>query len=452
MGNNKSKLKKSKTQKGRANLNNSDLMVNPDFTAYQNNNSAISPSYNQSNQPQLFSYNKANTYTNPSPPIKSVNFIPGQWFEINSNEINVGLGWDFDGAETYDLDASVTGFDECNEPVEAIYYGNKNGLSGAVHHFGDNLTGEGEGDDEVISIKLNKVPSRVISLAVTVNSYKSNSLIKAKQAFIRLYETHSKREIGKFILNKTKDCIGLLLGLLERNRQTGGWFFRVMCDPIEGNIVTKSYSSLKVLLNGYLESFNSDMNYKPRHPLPGEEEFTPETWINIDAATVHVGLGWDILPGNVYDLDASIITFDKQINELEIIYHKNLKSRDGNIIHHGDNRTGIGEGDDEVLTINLRNLDQNVASLAVIVNSFKGNSMVGLKSAFIRLFDNDKPIGCHVLGQGSETTGLLLGYFRRDYINNCWLFQVMIYPLPGNQATDSIEQLKITLDKYKMPL
>ena len=40
------------------------------------------------------------------------------------------------------------------------------------------------------------------------------------------------------ILNKTKDCIGLLLGLLERNRQTGGWFFRVMCDPIEGNIVT----------------------------------------------------------------------------------------------------------------------------------------------------------------------------------------------------------------------
>ena len=55
--------------------------------------------------------------------------------------------------------------------------------------------------------------------------------------------------------------------------------------------------------------------------MEGEATFTPETWIDIDAAKVHVGLGWDILPGNIYNLDASIISFDKQINEPEIIYH-----------------------------------------------------------------------------------------------------------------------------------
>ena len=449
MGNKKSKLKKSKTQQGNNRMNNSDMMVNPDFTAYDSNNSAVvSSSYNK---PNLFPSQTLNP-SNSNTKIKSVNFIPGNWFPITVEKINVGLGWDFDSNETYDLDASVTGFNECNEPIESIYYSNLNGLGGSVHHFGDNLTGVGEGDDEVISINLKKVPAKVISLAVTVNSYKKNSLIKAKQAFIRLFETDSKREIGKFVLNKTKDCIGLLLGLLERNRLGGGWFFRVMCDPIEGHVVTTSYNSLKILLNGYLESFNNDIVYKPRHPMEGEEIFSPETWINIDSAQVHVGLGWDILPGNIYDLDASIISFDKQINDLEIIYHKNMKSKDGNIIHHGDNRTGLGEGDDEVLTINLKNLDQNVASMAVIVNSFKGNSMVGLRSAFIRLFDDDKPIGCHVLGQGTETVGLLLGYFRRDYINNCWLFQVLISPLPGTQAPESIEQLKLILDKYKMPL
>ena len=449
MGNKKSKLKKSKTQQGNNRMNNSDMMVNPDFTAYDSNNSAVvSSSYNK---PNLFPSQTLNP-SNSNTKIKSVNFIPGNWFPITVEKINVGLGWDFDSNETYDLDASVTGFNECNEPIESIYYSNLNGLRGSVHHFGDNLTGVGEGDDEVISINLKKVPAKVISLAVTVNSYKKNSLIKAKQAFIRLFETDSKREIGKFVLNKTKDCIGLLLGLLERNRLGGGWFFRVMCDPIEGHVVTTSYNSLKILLNGYLESFNNDIVYKPRHPMEGEEIFSPETWINIDSAQVHVGLGWDILPGNIYDLDASIISFDKQINDLEIIYHKNMKSKDGNIIHHGDNRTGLGEGDDEVLTINLKNLDQNVASMAVIVNSFKGNSMVGLRSAFIRLFDDDKPIGCHVLGQGTETVGLLLGYFRRDYINNCWLFQVLISPLPGTQAPESIEQLKLILDKYKMPL
>ena len=442
-------MKKSKTQRGGNNLNNSDF--NPDFHAYDSNpnNSAVASSYNK---PNLFP--KTNTYNNNTntAPIQSVNFMPGTWFQLPPKKINVGLGWDFDSSETYDLDASVTAFDERNEPIESIYYMRKDGLSGAVHHFGDNLTGAGEGDDEVISISLTKVPERVVSLAVTVNSYKKNSLIKAKQAFIRLYENKSKREIGKYVLNRTKDCIGLLLGLFERNRRDGGWFFRVMCDPLEGNVVTSSYPSLKLLLNGYSESFNSEMTYKPRHPLPGEPEFTPETWIDIEQPRVHVGLGWDILPGNIYDLDASIVSFDNQLNCLEVVYHKNLRSRDGNIIHYGDNRTGIGEGDDEVMSVYLSNLPQNVASLAVIVNSFKGNSMVGLRSAFIRLFDDNKLIGCHVLGQGTETVGLLLGYFRKDYVNNRWLFQVMISPLPGTQAPESIEQLRIILDKYKMPL
>ena len=90
--------------------------------------------------------------------------------------------------------------------------------------------------------------------------------------------------------------------------------------------------------------------------------------------------------------------------------------------------------------------------MAVIVNSFKGNSMIGLRSAFIRLFDQTKLIGCHVLGQGTETTGLLLGLFRRDFVNNTWLFQVMISALSGREATDSIEQLRSILDKYKMPM
>ena len=237
MGNHKSKLKKNKTSKGKNKLNNSDMMVNPDFTAYDSNNSAaVTSSYNK---PSLFPSHTIDPKTS-STKIKSVSFIPGNWFPITVSQINVGLGWDFDSSETYDLDASVTGFDECNEPIESIYYSKLNGLSGSVHHFGDNLTGVGDGDDEVISIDLNKVPAKVISLAVTVNSYKKNSLIKAKEAFIRLFETKSKREIGKFVLNKTKDCIGLLLGLLERNRQDGGWFFRVMCDPIEGNAITYS--------------------------------------------------------------------------------------------------------------------------------------------------------------------------------------------------------------------
>ena len=382
---------------------------------------------------------------------KGTSFIPGQWIPIDIPKVKVGLGWDFMPGDTFDLDGSVTGFDECNEPIESIMYSHLKGLNGAVRHHGDNLTGKGSGDDEVITIELNKIPTKVYSLAVTVNSYSRKSIIKAKSAYIRLI--NGKKEIGRFILNQTKDCIGLLLGLFEKNRQTGGWFFRVMIDPLEGNTVKESYPSLKTLLNGYSESFNSgSTNNQPRHPLPGEPVLTPETWIDMSPGLTYIGLGWDILPGNIYDLDASIITFDRNINQMEIIYHKNLTSADGSILHYGDNRTGLGEGDDELLSVDLGIINPNVNTIAVIVNSFKGNSMIGLRSAFIRLFDQMRLIGCHVLGQGTETTGLLLGLFRRDWANNAWLFQVTISPLPGREASDSIQQLKILLDKYKMPM
>ena len=219
--------------------------------------------------------------------------------------------------------------------------------------------------------------------AITINSYNGNSIIKAKQAFIRLFDGYSKKEIGMFILNKTKDCIGLLLGLFERNFQNGGWFFRVMVDPISGKQVTKSYNDLKNLLAGYSANFHNNINYKPRHPLPGESELIPETWIDIKTKYVFVGLGWDVLPKNIYDLDASIITFDNMLNVIDIVYHKNMKSKDNAVKHHGDNRNGIGEGDDELLSIDFGLLNKNINTLAVIVNSFKGNSMIGLKSAFI---------------------------------------------------------------------
>jgi len=85
----------------------------------------------------------------------------GIWIPVREPTVMVGLGWDFTGQETFDLDASVTGFNSDYEIVESIYFSHKKGLSNSVIHFGDNLTGKGEGDDEVIKVILAKVPKRV---------------------------------------------------------------------------------------------------------------------------------------------------------------------------------------------------------------------------------------------------------------------------------------------------
>ena len=379
--------------------------------------------------------------------------IPGNWIPILEPIVNVGLGWDFTGGETFDLDASVTGFDNNFNPIESIYYGRLTGLNNSVLHHGDNLTGEGEGDDEVITIGLDRVPRNVTSLAVTVNSYKENSIINAKSGFIRLYT--NSNGIGKYTLSRSKDCIGLLLGLFERDiSNLDRWYFRVMVDPIEGNQVIKSYDSMKELLVSYNKNFIDEAvnKYIPLHPLPYEIVFKTDIWIPIENQYTFVGLGWDFQRGMVYDLDASLIVFDMNNQIMEVIYHKNVKSQDGNIFHYGDNKTGRGEGDDEIISINFPHLNNNVSSMAVVVNSFKGNNLTGIRGGFIRLFYEKGPIGCYLLNEGRECTGLLLGLFRKDLNSGFWFFQVMIENINGIDANQSIPDVINLLNNYMLKM
>ena len=375
--------------------------------------------------------------------------IPGTWIPVNEPTVSVGLGWDFTGKETFDLDASITGFDEKYNVLEAIYYGNKKGLKGSVIHFGDNLTGEGEGDDEVIQVNLKSVPENVYYLAVTINSYSKNSLIKAQSAYIRLYTNNYS--IGRYTLARTKDCIGLLLGVFQRYEAQNTWYFRCMADPIRGNVVTQSYEDIKTLLGNYTIGKDGGKNYV-QHPLPGEPLFDFNKWQKVDNRFTYIGLGWDIQQGSNFDLDASIITFDEKNNLSEIIFHRNLHSSNNAIIHYGDNRTGVGEGDDEVLSIDFANIPLNIFSLAVIINSFKGNSLVSIMNAFIRLYDQTKFIGVNVLEQCPECTGLLLGIFKKEEKTGFWYFCPVRDIITGIEAPQSVNDVKYHLEQHPLKI
>jgi stress response protein SCP2 len=375
--------------------------------------------------------------------------IPGTWIPVNEPTVSVGLGWDFTGKETFDLDASITGFDEKYNVLEAIYYGNKKGLKGSVIHFGDNLTGEGEGDDEVIQVNLKSVPENVYYLAVTINSYSKNSLIKAQSAYIRLYTNNYS--IGRYTLARTKDCIGLLLGVFQRYEAQNTWYFRCMADPIRGNVVTQSYEDIKTLLGNYTIGKDGGKNYV-QHPLPGEPLFDFNKWQKVDNRFTYIGLGWDIQQGSNFDLDASIITFDEKNNLSEIIFHRNLHSINNAIIHYGDNRTGVGEGDDEILSIDFANIPLNIFSLAVIINSFKGNSLVSIMNAFIRLYDQTKFIGVNVLEKCPECTGLLLGIFKKEEKTGFWYFCPVRDIITGIEAPQSVNDVKYHLEQHPLKI
>lgn len=378
-------------------------------------------------------------------------FMPGNWIPINLRKVKIGLGWDFiTKRDSFDLDSSVSGFDSNLDCKDFAYYHQLEAFNGAIKHHGDDRSGRGEGDDEVITITLDKIPFNINYLAVCVNSYKGNSMAKARCAFIRLFDKN--REIGKFVLNRTKDCIGLLFGLFSRRPNTAEWYFRVMADPIGGNKISTSIPDIKALLKGYQLDGNKNTTYtsqKVKHPLPGEQEFVKGNWFPLQNQLIHVGLGWDFQVGQTYDLDSSAILMDQAGNVLDIIFHKNRYSRDTSVHHQGDNKMGFGEGDDEIIDINLAKINPNICGIAIAVNSFKGNSLIGVKNGFIRIFGQNGPIGCHLIGQFLDSVGLLLGLFRKNSQGE-WKFQVMIDPIKGFEAPQSVNDILLAIRNYPL--
>jgi len=115
-------------------------------------------------------------------------------------------------------------------------------------------------------------------------------------------------------------------------------------------------------------------------------------------ARVTMGLGWDVRKskgllgmfgggGGDVDLDASCLLFDGARKLLDQVWFRQLKSRDGSIVHSGDNLTGAGDGDDEMITVDLTRLPPAVTALVFTVNSFRGDSFDRIENAYCRLVD-----------------------------------------------------------------
>jgi tellurium resistance protein TerZ len=141
--------------------------------------------------------------------------------------IRMGLGWDVmkskgflgfgGGTADIDLDASCLMFDEQNEPVDAIYFAQLTSKDGSIRHSGDNRTGAGDGDDESITVDLNKVPARVKSLMFTVNSFQGQTFDKVENAYCRIINAQGNSEIAKFNLSCQGSHTALIVAKLYRH-------------------------------------------------------------------------------------------------------------------------------------------------------------------------------------------------------------------------------------------
>ncbi|MEU1956592.1 TerD family protein [Nocardia rhamnosiphila] len=137
--------------------------------------------------------------------------------------VKMGLGWDpvqqrgLFGSRTVDidLDASVVMFADMN-PVDVAYYGQLTSKDGSVRHQGDNLTGEGAGDDEVILVDLTRLPAHVNNLIFVVTSYKGHTFGQVQNAFCRLIDGANNAELARYSLTGGTPTTAMAMAKLFR--------------------------------------------------------------------------------------------------------------------------------------------------------------------------------------------------------------------------------------------
>ncbi|WP_189828966.1 TerD family protein [Streptomyces subrutilus] len=151
--------------------------------------------------------------------------------------VKMGLGWEpaFRGKDI-DLDASVIAYGPQRNHIDSCYFGKLSILGGAVKHSGDNLTGDGAGDDEVIVVDLGRLPADATGLVFTVNSFSGQKFSEVAKAYCRLIDAASGEELVRFDLTGAEPQTGVLMAKLIK-QFTGEWEMTAMGDFVKSRTV-----------------------------------------------------------------------------------------------------------------------------------------------------------------------------------------------------------------------
>ncbi len=164
--------------------------------------------------------------------------------------VSMGLGWDAARlGRSIDLDASVIAFDARGKDVDLVWFMSKQGCRGAIRHSGDNRTGAGEGDDEVITVDLSKVPDNVTVLVFTVNSFSGQKFSAVAAAYCRLLNGAgpASLELVRYDLTEAPRSTGVLMCKLTR-QPTGMWNMTALGQFHDGKTVRAMVKPARTVL------------------------------------------------------------------------------------------------------------------------------------------------------------------------------------------------------------
>ena len=187
----------------------------------------------------------------------SVNLSKGQKISLEKeaggalSQIKMGLGWDVGAAPqksggflgglfggggsaggSIDLDASCIMLDANKQMVDAIWFGQLQSKDSSIQHTGDNRTGAGDGDDEVINVNLSRIPDHVQALVFTVNSFTGQTFATVNNAFCRLVNASNNSEVDRYDLSAQGSHTALILAKIYRHN--GEWKMHAIGETASG--------------------------------------------------------------------------------------------------------------------------------------------------------------------------------------------------------------------------
>lgn len=193
----------------------------------------------------------------------AVNLQKGQRVDLTKPDgsalrrVMVGLGWDeakkagngllggiFGGKKEHDIDCDATVFlcsgGKLKGRDDIVYFGNLEHMSGCVKHMGDNLTGEGEGDDEQIFVDLSRLPAQYDKIIFVVNIYKARERSQhfgmIQNAFIRIADDDTHKELFRYNLSENYDGLtAMVFG--EIYLRSGQWRFNAIGQATKDNSI-----------------------------------------------------------------------------------------------------------------------------------------------------------------------------------------------------------------------
>lgn len=178
----------------------------------------------------------------------AINLVKGQKVDLTKGNAGlknllVGLGWDVSSreGERFDLDTSAFLLNDDNKAVDYVYFNQQKSSNSAIVLSGDNLTGEGSGDDETLTVSLEKVPNNVEQIAISVNIYEADSRRQnfgmVNNAYVRIIDKDTNKELCKYDLDEDYSIeTGIIFGRIYR--YNGEWKFAAVGDGYVGGLRT----------------------------------------------------------------------------------------------------------------------------------------------------------------------------------------------------------------------